>query len=104
MKQEFIIYNKPLDKLDIEILYVLCTNKQFSSLSSFKIKDIINHIESSFAYYTFVNRIKKLVNSGYIANGFKDGNANTYYLTSKGIKFLEDNVFNKEDIYEDEEE
>ena len=46
MKQEFIIYNKPLDKLDIEILYVLCTNKQFSSLSSFKIKDIINHIES----------------------------------------------------------
>ena len=53
---------------------------------------------------TFVNRIKKLVNSGYIANGFKDGNANTYYLTPSGIKFLEDNVFNKEDIYEDEEE
>ena len=58
MKQEIIIYNKPLDKLDIEILYVLCTNKQFSCLSSFKIKDIINHIESNFAYYTFLNRIK----------------------------------------------
>ena len=102
MQEEITIYNKQLDKLDIEILYVLCTNKQISSLSSFKIKDIIQNTEFKLAYYTFVNRVKKLVDIGYIANGFKDGNANTYYLTSNGVKFLEDNVFNQDDIFEEE--
>ena len=92
-----------IDKFDIEVLYCLFINDNLSQLKSYKVTEIIEHTELNSAYYTYVNRLKKLMAIGYIENGFKDGNAKTYYITKEGIKFLSENVLSKEDIYEEEE-
>ncbi|MEO2601081.1 hypothetical protein [Clostridium butyricum] len=100
-----IVIPKELDKFDIEILYVLLINQKTTKLQSFKIADIMNNTELKSAYYTFVNRIKnKLIPTGYVGLGFKDGNANTYYISDAGIDFLNNNVLNKENLYEEDEE
>ena len=91
-----------IDKFDIEVLYCLFINDNLSQLNSYKITEIINHTELNSAYYTYVNRLKKLISIGYVDNGFKDGNAKTYYITKEGIGFLNENILNKEDIYEEE--
>ena len=93
-----------IDKFDIEILYCLSDKNMTTPIESFRVKDIIANSESESAYYTYVNRLKKLIIKNYVKLGYKAGNANTYYITKDGIEFLEKNIFNLEGIYEDEEE
>lgn len=93
---------KDIDRFDIEIMYYLYSNSMKAPLESSKIQGIIDFCESKASYYTYVNRIKKLINLGYICEGFKAGNAKCYYISKEGSKFLEDNVLNQEDIYEEE--
>nr|DAH73359.1 MAG TPA: endonuclease-like protein [Caudoviricetes sp.] len=93
-----------IDKFDIEILYCLFVNDCISQLKSFKVNEIINNTDLKSAYYTYVNRLKKLISKEYIDYGFKDGNAKTYFITKEGIRFLSENVLNKEEIYEEIEE
>lgn len=94
-----------LDKLDVEILYILYQNQIFTDLSSWNIKEIqeFNNIELS--YFSILRRInKKLVEMGYVLEGYKVGNTRTFYLSQKGIDYLKDNILCKSEIYEYVEE
>lgn len=91
-----------LDKFDIEVLYCLYVNKKGSPLQSFKIADIMDNTELNSSYHTFRKRInEKLIENDLINEGYMDGRSKTYYINENGIKYLEDNVISKEEIYEE---
>lgn len=85
-----------IDRFDIEIMYNLYDNSMISPLASLKIKDIISKCEDKSTYYTYVNRVKKLIGLKMIKEGFKSGNAKCYYITEKGINYLEQKVLSVE--------
>lgn len=90
-----------LDKYDIELLYALFVNRKISPIESFKIQDIIDNTELKSSYYTYVRRIQsKLMQMGYVNEGIKESRAKTYYISSEGIKYLQENILDKEDVYE----
>lgn len=101
-----MIENKNIDKVDIQILYSLYTNDNFNELNSFKIKEIIECTNNCFnlSYYTYVNRVNKLLDYEFIAEGVKDIKAKTFYITQNGIDYMKKNVFNKINIYDEMEE
>lgn len=91
-----------IDRFDIEILYYLYENDLNCQLSSSKVKDIMNNSESKSTYYTYVNRIKKLIEVNMIAEGYKSGNAKCYYITKIGCEYLENNILSDNSILEEE--
>ena len=99
-----VIENKPvvIDKMNIELMYCLYVNNKTNRMDSFKVKDIMNNTELKSSYCTYFSRIKKLQQEGYVAEGVKDGNAACYYISEKGIKYLKENVLDKDYIYEEE--
>ena len=99
-----------IDKVDIEILYMLFVQEVFSPMNSFTLKKIIENTDLKLSYYSIHRRInKKLIPIGYILEGYKDGNAKSFYLSELAIKYLKENILEKEDVYvleeyEDEDE
>jgi predicted transcriptional regulator len=93
-----------LDRLDIEILYLLFIEDKKSPIQAFRITDIMEKTKVKSAYNTFVRRIQeKLVANNLIAVGYKIRNAKTYYLTKEGLSYLEKNVLkieNEERLFE----
>lgn len=90
-----------IDKIDILILHYMYTYDKKDALYSVKIKEIhdyVLHIQN-IAYYTTVRRIKKLEKLEYVIKGYKIGNAYTYYLSDRGVHYLENNVLNKDSAY-----
>ncbi len=100
-----IIGNKQIDKVDIQILHNLYINNKLNELNSFKIKEIIECTNNCFnlSYYTYVNRVNKLLEYGLIGEGIKDIKAKTFYISKNGIDYMENNVFNKINVYDVEE-
>ena len=92
------------DKFDIEIMYHLFIKEMNSPFQSLKISEIIEMSSLKFTYGTYIKRIKKLLEIDFISEGIKEGNAKCYYITQKGIAFLEYTILNKEDVYEEEDE
>jgi len=86
-----------IDKVDIEILAVLYGMESTSPLCSLQIKIIKEKCKNAISYYTVVRRVQALVNSGIIKEGYKCRNAKTYFLSEKGINFIED-IFEKENM------
>lgn len=90
-----------LDKLDIEILYILYSQEAFTDISSLDIKKIAETTEINTSYFTILRRVnKKLKPNEYVLEGYKIGNTRTFYLSNKGIDYLKTNILCKEDIYE----
>lgn len=90
-----------LDKLDIEILYILYSQEAFTDISSLDIKKIAETTEINTSYFTIFRRVnKKLKPNEYVLEGYKIGNTRTFYLSNKGIDYLKTNILCKEDIYE----
>ena len=57
-----------------------------TSLSSRKVFDLINE---QFSIVTVQNTLKALTERELISLGLKDGKANTYFISEKGIELLE---------------
>lgn len=94
-----------LDKLDIDILYILYGENAFTDISSIDVKKIMATTEISTSYFTILRRINaKLKPNEYIFEGYKLGNTRTFYLSPKGIEYLKENILCKNDIYEYVEE
>ncbi len=93
-----------IDKIDITILHFLYMNSKRSSFNSSQIKPILKHFEESntetISYPTLVRRLNKLTSEEYILLGYKVKNSKTYYITEKGVVFLENDVMNKENLYD----
>lgn len=77
-----------MDKLDYAILNLLQEQQANSKLKAITIAEILEEI--SINEKTLARRIKKVVQSGNIAEGFKVGKAFTYYITHEGVKILEE--------------
>lgn len=90
--------NINLDKVDIEIMYCLYRNDKNNSLKSFKTSQIIQETNFKLTYYTYKNRINKLINIGFVKEGIKDIKAKTFFITSDGASYLENNVLSNMDI------
>lgn len=93
-----------IDKVDIEILYMLFVQNATSPMNSFSINKIIENTDLKLSYYSFLRRInKKLVPLGYLLPGYKDGNAKTHYLSESAIAYLKENIIEREDVFDVEE-
>ena len=94
------------DRVDLEIMYCLFekANNQFSSFSVAEIKSRMESSGSkkSICYSTYLNRLnKRLIPAGLVAEGIKDVNAKTFYLTPEGTRFIEEMVIPNIDLYEE---
>lgn len=87
-----------LDKVDIEIIYCLYRNEKNNSLKSFKISQIIEETNLKLTYYTYLNRINKLIKLGLVKEGIKDIKAKTFYITKDGSEYLVNNILSNMDI------
>ena len=79
-----------LNQLGILILSVLAREKvncNASAMTSYEITDEMQHIYRADSIYRNMVKLKKLE---YVKEGYKDGKANTYYITQKGLEALED--------------
>lgn len=90
-----------IDKVDINILYCLYKKNRTSPLYSAEIKKIIEFCNTSVSYHTVFRRTHKLAKEGYLANGYKNGRAITFYLTDKGEELVHIITDKEENIYEE---
>lgn len=89
-----------LDKFDIEILFILYKNNRTNKIQSYAISDIIEKIDISYSYQTFMRRLRKrLLESGFIEEGYKNGNSKTYFINEKGVRYVKDNVLTMGCVY-----
>lgn len=86
---------REFDKLEIAILSMLYNKERFSALSSCQIRefltdeDFLAKFKTTASYNTMVRRVKSLFEQEYISFGYKEGNAQTYFLNAKGIECIE---------------
>lgn len=85
-----------IDKVDIEILFILYSEDKVSPLYSIQVKDVISKFSYEISYYTIVRRFQKLIEKGYSSEGYKCRNAKAYYLSDKGACFIKDEIIDKE--------
>jgi predicted transcriptional regulator len=89
--------NFKLDKLDLKIIYTLLLEENLSPLKAVKVNELMEQINMNVSYVTFNRRIvTKLIPSGYIKEGYKEGHSKTYYLTNSGKQYFEENVLSEE--------
>lgn len=86
------------EKIELRTLYnilnVLYSNGAKSKLIALTQKQIqsqcLKDDGEMFNERTIYNRLKKLLKSGYIAEGLRVGNAKSYYISKAGIDWIED--------------
>ena len=79
-----------MNRLRILILSVLSKEKVVSSASAISAYEIEEQLNSVYRADTIYKNLIVLKNFGYVNAGYKDGKANTYYITQKGQDALED--------------
>ena len=83
-----------MSRLGYLILSILVGESAFSSRNALSVHEI-SEIEEfgeryGYKYSTIYKKIVEFEKKGYVAVGFKDGNANTYYITKRGQRVLEE--------------
>lgn len=82
-----------MTRIDLIIITVLKQNNATQKASAMSIKEIIEKTCSLYKYTTIYSNIKALCDEGYLLLGYKDANANTYYLSiEKALPLLEEDV------------
>lgn len=91
--------NLVLDKVDFEMLYTLYEDERVNSICSYRIKDICDAMQpSTLSYHTYSKRLKnKLIPLGYVNEGIRDSRSRTYYITSKGIDVVKNQIDESEE-------
>ena len=86
-----------INKTDYIILELMIKNESYSSYVSLSTPYIIS--ESKLSHVKVRQVLKNFILCGFVAEGSKDGNKKTYYITEKGIEHYKD-IFalNDEDI------
>lgn len=75
------------------ILNILYTNKAQSKLYALTQKDIEEALIADgekWCERTVYNKIRALVKQGYVKEGLRQSNSNTFYLTSEGIGWMKE--------------
>lgn len=76
-----------LNRLDYAILKILYSGQCRSFFKSMTLKEIMEHTGA--ARPTLARKMDKLKEWGYVEKGCMSTNANTFFLTEKGIKLIE---------------
>jgi repressor of nif and glnA expression len=82
----------------LNLLYSNGAKSKVLALSQKDIEEVLASEGQKMCTRSVYNRIRELSELGYISEGFRIGNAKTYYVNSKGIKWM------KESQREEEEE
>lgn len=77
-----------LTKLDIIILKDLQKKQKNSFLNNLKIKDFLIIEQNILKENSLYKRLEKLKKIELVLNGAKDGKCKTYYITDKGLDFV----------------
>lgn len=75
-----------INRLDVQILQELKTNKAVEPVTALTIDEINKNMCSR---VHFNRRIVWLLKEGLITKGYKDRMANTYYISDKGLKVIQ---------------
>ena len=78
-----------LDRLGFMILSILRKNEATNRISSMTIKEIADSEPFGWKENTIFKKLKKFEKSGFINHGLKEGHAHSYFITSKGCEWLE---------------
>ncbi len=77
-----------MNRNDFILLAILNAKEAVDSMSGLAIRDIYDE-DIGIKMNTYQKKLTRLRKNGYVNIGFRDGHANTYYITKKGIKTLE---------------
>ena len=79
-----------MNRLRILILSVLKREHAVDGVTAMSAYEIEMSMECAYKADSIYRNLVVLKNYGYINAGYKDGKANTYYITQKGLEALED--------------
>lgn len=76
---------------DIKILTLMNVNERFNPYKASSVYDIVKYyddLDSSISLPTIRRSLSKLLEEGYVKEGYKRGKNKTYYISDEGIKLL----------------
>lgn len=76
---------------DIKILTLMNVNERFNPYKASSVSDIVKYyddLDSSISLPTIRRSLSKLLEEGYVKEGYKRGKNKTYYISDAGIKLL----------------
>ncbi|MEY8518601.1 hypothetical protein AALC25_17220 [Lachnospiraceae bacterium 29-84] len=79
-----------MDRSGFILLSVLEKSRALSRLSSMTVKEIAREEDFGIGENTIYKKLKGFELSGHISRGMKESRADTYYITEKGCKCLEE--------------
>ncbi len=77
-----------MNLLGFLILSIINDQNAIGKLRGMTVKDIADSENLDCMDNTIYEQLKQFIDVGYIAQGVKDGHANTYYITDSGKEFL----------------
>lgn len=76
--------------LILNLLYNADAKSKLIALTQREIMEALKADGNAFSERTIYNRLKDLLNNGYVGIGMKNGNAMTYYILQPGIAFMKE--------------
>lgn len=77
-----------LNRLGFLILSVLSMNEAFDKVSAMTAKEITDAEDFGYKDNTIFKKITEFESMGYVAAGYKEGKAKTFYITESGKQAL----------------
>lgn len=77
-----------LDRLGFLMLSILAGNSAVDKTSAMTVKEILEIENVGCKYSTLYKKAVAFETSGYLAFGYNDGKARTFYITEKGREFI----------------
>ena len=77
-----------MNRLGFLILSVLSTNIEFDKVSAMTAKEITDAEDFGYKDNTIFKKITEFESMGYVAAGYKEGKAKTFYITESGKQAL----------------
>ena len=79
-----------MNRLGFFVLSILIRNEAFGNMSAMSAYEVADTEYFGYKEATVYKKMAEFARLGYLATGWPDGKANTYYITEKGKKFWED--------------
>ncbi len=77
-----------MNRLGFLILSVLSTNEAFDKVSAMTSREIADTEDFGYKDNTIFKKITEFESMGYVAAGYKEGKAKTFYITESGKQAL----------------
>lgn len=78
-----------MNRLGFMILSILRSNGATNQVQSMTVREIASVEEFDMKENTVFKKLKGFEQSGYIGRGFKEGRADTFFITPDGCEYLE---------------